>query len=100
LYDESSSGEFDSFSISRYNNVVTIEVPDFPAAEQFSPDELRLELACALYGRGKIGKVDGSRMAGVDFFAFQRALGERNIPQYTEEMLTEDLETLNRLFPA
>jgi predicted HTH domain antitoxin len=79
---------------------VTIELPDEPLAEGLTPQDLRLELACALYGRGRIGKVAGSRLAGVDFFAFQRALGERSIPLYTEKMLTEDLATLQHLFPT
>ena len=79
---------------------MTIEVPDLPATERFSPDELRLELACALYARGRIGKITGTHMAGVDIFTFQRALGERRIPQYTEQMLAEDLATLEKLFPS
>ena len=76
---------------------MTIELPDEPLAQSLTPQELRLELACALYARGRIGKVAGSQVAGVDFFSFQRALGERQIPQYTEKMLAEDLETLKRL---
>lgn len=32
---------------------MTIELPDQPATAQFSPDELRLEQACALYGRSR-----------------------------------------------
>jgi predicted HTH domain antitoxin len=59
-----------------------------------------LELACALYQRGRIGKVAGAELAGVDFFTFQRALGERKIPMYTEQMLGEDVQTLKKLFPS
>ena len=76
---------------------MTIELPDEPLAQDLTQQELRLELACALYARGRIGKVAGSQLAGVDFFSFQSALGERQIPQYTEKMLAEDLETLKRL---
>ena len=65
-----------------------------------SPAELRLELACALYARGKLGKVRGAELAGVSFFDFQRALGERQIESYTEEMLGEDLKSLRKLFPV
>ena len=79
---------------------MTIELPDEPLNERLTPQELRLELACALFARGRIGKVAGSRLAGVDFFAFQRALGERGFPLYTETMLTEDLATLRHLFPT
>ncbi len=32
-----------------------------------SEAELRLELACALFAQGKIGKVGGAELAGVDF---------------------------------
>jgi predicted HTH domain antitoxin len=78
---------------------VTIELPEEPLAGSLTPQELRLELACALYARGRIGKIAGTRLAGVDFFAFQHALGERRIPLYSEEMLTEDLATLQHLFP-
>lgn len=78
---------------------MTLELPD-AEAEKFSPGELRLELACALYARGKVGKVGGAALTGVDFFSFQRALGERGIPIYTEEMLHEDLEALKKLFPT
>lgn len=78
---------------------VTLELPDIEG-EGMSPAELRLELACALYARGKLGKVRGAELAGVSFFDFQRALGERQIESYTEEMLGEDLKSLRKLFPV
>lgn len=78
---------------------MTIELPDIDAVEGLSPKELRLELACALYSRGRIGKVAGAELAGVDFFAFQQALGERGIASCTDEMLDRDLSTLKSLFP-
>ena len=77
---------------------MTIELPDVPAAGQLTPDEIRLELACALYARGRIGKVAATQLAGVDFFTFQRALSERRIPLYTEQMLASDLQFLNETF--
>jgi predicted HTH domain antitoxin len=70
------------------------------ATESLTSEEMRLELACALYARGRIGKIAGSQLAGVDFFAFQQALGERQIPAYTEKMLAEDVQTLHALFPT
>ena len=73
---------------------MTLQLPDKPA---FDEAELRLELACALYARGKLGKVSAAEFAGVDFFTFQRALGERRIPLYSEEMLREDLSNLPEL---
>jgi predicted HTH domain antitoxin len=58
-----------------------------------------LELACALYARGRIGKVAATEMSGVDFFTFQRALSERGVPLYTQQMLTSDLQSLNEQYP-
>jgi predicted HTH domain antitoxin len=78
---------------------MTITLPDIAGPEPPSAERLRLEIACALYASGRIGKVVGAEMAGVDFFTFQRALGERGIPTYTEEMLAGDLQTLKTLFP-
>jgi predicted HTH domain antitoxin len=78
---------------------MTIELPDIEAVEKLSPSELRLELACALYDRGRITKITGAELAGVDFFEFQRALGERRIATVTEEMFESDLATLKALFP-
>jgi predicted HTH domain antitoxin len=62
--------------------------------ESLTSQELRLELACALYAQDRIGKISGSRLAGLDIFAFQRALPRRCIPLYTETMLADDLATL------
>jgi len=78
---------------------MTITLPDLPEA-RLAPDEVKLELACALYARGRIGKVAATELAGVDFFTFQRALEERGIPLYTEQMLADDLQSLKTLFPG
>lgn len=78
---------------------MTIELPDGPENERLTPEEIRLELACALYARGRLGKVAATEMAGVDFFTFQRALGERGVPLYTEQMLASDIQSLNESFP-
>jgi predicted HTH domain antitoxin len=79
---------------------MTIELPDIEAVEKLSPSELRLELACALVERGRVTKVTGAQLAGLDFFEFQRALGERAISTVTDEMFQQDLATLKALFPA
>jgi predicted HTH domain antitoxin len=79
---------------------VTVELPDLQLPRDLTPEEVRLELACALYARGRLGKVAGTRLARVDFFAFQRALSERSIPLYTEEMLEQDTRSLSKLFPG
>ena len=79
---------------------MTIELPALFEGGRFTQEELRLELACALYACGRVGKIVGAELAGVDFFMFQRALSERQIPTYTDEMLASDVETLKKLFPS
>ena len=64
-----------------------------------SQGQCGLELGCALYARGRVGKIAAAELAGVDFFSFQRALEERGIPLHTEQMLANDLQTLRTLFP-
>ncbi len=78
---------------------MTLTVPDLPEGAPLTPEELKLELACALYARGRIGRVAATELAGVDFFTFQRALGERGIAITTEAMLDDDLAALKTLFP-
>jgi predicted HTH domain antitoxin len=79
---------------------MTLELPDVEGVEKLTASELRLELACALFERGRVTKISGAELAGVDFFEFQRALGERRIPSITDSMLDSDLATLKALFPA
>lgn len=79
---------------------MTLILPDPPVAPALTPAEARLELACGLYARGRVGRVQGAELAGVDFFTFQRALGERGIALVTAEMLEADDSTLRALFPA
>lgn len=64
-----------------------------------TPEELRLELACALCARGKLTKLRGAELAGVDFFGFQEALKQRHISTYTLEDLDREITNLNELFP-
>jgi predicted HTH domain antitoxin len=59
-----------------------IDLPALSAGGRFTAEELRLELA------------------GVDFFTFQQALSERQIPAYADERPASDIETLGKLFPA
>ncbi|MBN8248266.1 MAG: UPF0175 family protein [Verrucomicrobia bacterium] len=77
---------------------MTLTLPDPPVAPALTPEEARLELACALYARGRIGRVQGTELAGVDFFTFQRALGERGIAMVTAEMIEDDATALRTLF--
>lgn len=80
---------------------MTLELPEISAIQRFSADDLRLELACALYARGRVSAVSGADLSGVDLLTFQAALQERKIPrQYSAEDLDDDLATLDKLFPA
>lgn len=76
---------------------MTIELSATPPG--LTPAEAKLELACALYARGRLGKVAGADLAGVDFFTFQRALGERGIATVTESALEADLAALSSYSP-
>jgi predicted HTH domain antitoxin len=79
---------------------VHLDLPEIENVE-LSPDELRLELACALYSRGKVTAVTGSHLAGLDLISFQGALKERDIPRnYTMEDFRDDLDAVKRLFPT
>lgn len=80
---------------------MTLELPEISAIRGFSADDLRLELACALYARGRVSAVSGADLAGVDLLTFQVALREREIPrQYSAADLDDDIAVLDKLFPA
>ena len=80
---------------------MTLELPEISAIRRFSADDLRLELACALYSRGRISSAIGADLAGTDLVGFQLALREQEIPrQYSSDDLHEDLRTLEKLFSA
>lgn len=80
---------------------MTLELPEISAIRRFSADDLRLELACALYAQGRVSAVSGADLSGLDLLTFQAALREREIPrQYSTTDLDDDLATLSKLFPA
>jgi predicted HTH domain antitoxin len=78
---------------------MTLTLPDVPILKQMGDVQLRLELACALYAQGKVTKVGGAELAGVDFFTFQKALGDRQISTYTVDDLRGELRFLEELGP-
>lgn len=64
-----------------------------------SEDELRLELAIALYAAKKISFGKARKLANTDWYTFRQVLNERNIPaHYDLEDFEQDLETLSQ-FP-
>ena len=63
-----------------------------------SEEEVKLEVAVALYAREILTLEQASKMAGLDQLRFQQILGERKIPtHYGKEDFEEDLKTLSRL---
>ena len=77
---------------------MTLTLPDEPALRELSDAELRTELACALYARGKVSAVGGSLLAGMNLVEFQGALTERGIARnYSVDDLHDDLAALDRL---
>jgi predicted HTH domain antitoxin len=49
---------------------MTLTLPDDPALGQVSEGELRLGLACGLYGSGQVSRNVGARIAGLERFRF------------------------------
>ena len=76
-----------------------LELPD-QETRSLGAEELRLELACALYARGKVSAVGGAHIAGIDVLTFQEAIKARGIPRnYSLLDLDEDMKSLKKLFP-
>ncbi|MDI1312984.1 UPF0175 family protein [Prosthecobacter sp.] len=76
---------------------MTITLPDLPALMNVREEDIRLDLACGAYAAGHLSRQLASDVAGVSRYDFDEALHARRIPTFTEEMLTEDLETLREL---
>ena len=65
------------------------------AAMEYSPRELRAEIALTAYRRGRVSGGWAAAFAGMDRWAFQELMGERDLPlNYDAEALKEDLRSL------
>ena len=74
---------------------MTLTLPDMPP---LSEDEVRLELACALYGSRKLARGVAAKLAGVTPDAFEKALQFRGITNgYQINDLESDLAALDKL---
>ena len=61
-------------------------------------EEVKLEIALALYARKILTLEQASKLAELDQLRFQQLLGKRNIAMhYGKEVFEEDLETLSKL---
>lgn len=73
-------------------------LPDNVLPANMSEEELRLELAIALYAINRISFGKARKLAEVDWFTFRQILDERGGPaHYDEEDFQQDLETLSHL---
>lgn len=74
-----------------------VTIPDdVLAAAHLSEAELRRELAVALFREERLTLAQASRLAQVDYLAFQAVLAQREIPvHYGIEEFHEDLRTLD-----
>lgn len=78
---------------------MTIELSDSILQKlSISQEEVKLEIAVALYAKEIMTLEQASKLAGLDQLAFQQILGERGIPvHYGVKDFEDDLNTLTRL---
>jgi len=62
---------------------------------QFSPSEMRLEIAVYLYAKERLSMGQARRLAGIDRIAFQKELSNRDVLiHFDVNDLHDDLRTL------
>ena len=78
---------------------MTLTLPDhIESLRDITAEEMRRELALALYASQKLTLIQAADLAGLGFFEFQHLLRDRKIPQnYDEHDLEQDLNTLHKL---
>jgi len=65
---------------------------------QLTEQQLRLEIAVALYEKGILSFGQARKLAGMGYFEFEKLLFDRNVPNgYTPEDLKSDIDTLEQL---
>ena len=90
---------------------LVLEIPEnimlgMQLPEQEMRPRIRLELAVSLYAQNILSFGKAAELSGMDRFRFSETLGARGISRhYTEEELTQDLESLEtnagfRIAPA
>lgn len=79
--------------------MISVQVPrDVIHAARLTVDELKQELALALFQQGKLSFGKAREMAGMTVWDFQLLLGARKIPvHYDIEDYEDDLATLREL---
>lgn len=77
---------------------MTLTISDELIGTTLTEDELRLELAAALYAARKISFGKARKIAGINWFEFRALLAEKGIPaHYDVEQFEEDLQTLESM---
>ncbi|MEZ5386134.1 MAG: UPF0175 family protein [Prosthecobacter sp.] len=80
---------------------MTLTLPDEPALAAFREDQLRMELACALYSSRGISRGLAARLAGMELDAFEAELHDRSISNGLKPSdLDADLAVLDQLLKA
>ena len=84
---------------------MTIDIPDsiFATTPQYSPSDLKIDIALWLYERKKLALPRAARLAGLGIIEFSRLLSDRGMGiHYSENDLENDLEndiqTLKKIF--
>lgn len=79
--------------------IVQIDIPeDVLDSARLSPAEVKIELAVALYGAGRLSVGKARELAGLSLWQFRHLLASRGIhPHYEEDDLERDIETLRGL---
>ncbi len=71
---------------------------DVLQAAQMTEQEVRIELAITLYSRGRLSFGQARKLAGMDYFDFEKLLADRNVPAtYDEAAFEKDLLTLEKI---
>lgn len=74
-----------------------LTLPDTPALTSLGEAAIILDLACGAYAAGHLSRQSAADVAGVSRLEFDEALYARRISNFTEEALSQDLETLRDL---
>ena len=78
-----------------------LDIPDsiFATTPQYSPSELKIDIALWLYERKKLALPRAARLSGLSIIEFNKVLSERGIGiRYSENDLENDIQTLKKLF--
>ena len=78
---------------------MTIELPDVNIGSQpLTSEQVRIELACALYAAWKVSMSQAVKIAGMPRILFWNELGKRKIPRhYRVEDFEHDMRVLEEL---